>query len=94
MIDIPGLQHKEVVEDLVVDETDDCLPLVVRKALDINTADPQRPRAPLALGGCFLSNSRSYIGAHASFASSPPYGLCYGRWHQYLVVGRTGRVER
>ena len=40
MIDVLGLEHEEVVEHPVVDETGDRLPLVMRKALRINIADP------------------------------------------------------
>jgi hypothetical protein len=40
MIDVLGLEYKEVVEHPVVDETGDHLPLVMRKALCINIADP------------------------------------------------------
>jgi hypothetical protein len=41
MIDVSGLEHKEVIEDSVVDKTHYRLPLVMRKALRVNTADPQ-----------------------------------------------------
>jgi hypothetical protein len=39
MIDVLGLEYEEVVEHPVVDEIGDRLPLVIRKALYINTAD-------------------------------------------------------
>ena len=39
MIDILGLKYKEVVEYPIVDKTDDCLLLMIRKALYINIAN-------------------------------------------------------
>ena len=39
MIDVLGLEYEEVVEYPVVDKTGDCLLLMIRKALRINTAD-------------------------------------------------------
>ena len=56
VIDVLGLEYEEVVEHPVVDETGDRLLLVMRKALCINTADPQWLRAPLPPEGRFLPN--------------------------------------
>jgi hypothetical protein len=56
VIDVLGLEYEEVVEHSVVDETDDRLPLLVRKALYVNTTDPKRSRPLLPPGGRFLPN--------------------------------------
>jgi hypothetical protein len=56
MIDVLGLEYEEVVKDPVVDQTYHRLPLVIRKALYVNTTDPKRSRPLLPPGGRFLPN--------------------------------------
>lgn len=55
VLDVPGLEDERVVKDVVVDQSGHRRPLVMRQALNVQTADPKRSRTSERAAACLPS---------------------------------------